>query len=184
MHGHNSSNADKSDEPVVTKTDCQLAVSQNLYETVSRLQDAIKVLQEYVGALNDNDTSTIKIKEISRNIKHFISPLSSNIAECIMSAAKEVAPMAGVPEIHRKLEVKRKSKATNAMEHVARKKTNLELITIGNFLQTEKSKDNETPKKKQPRHYSRTHASIQMFESCLCMQDKKTPRQGNTAKKR
>ena len=113
------------EEETVTKMDRRLSSSYDMYKLASRLEDALKILEECVFVLNEKVSSLNMRKETSRCLKVLVRPLLSNAAQTAKTAAIEVAPMPGVDESYRKLEVKRKHEAVSVINECV-KKTSVE----------------------------------------------------------
>ena len=89
-------------ETGITKTDIKLDSTYNMYENASRIEDAIQVLDDAVRLMCDSDASLNQRKQMARNLRQFVSPMLSAVVVDINDATKSLAPIAGVPESHRK----------------------------------------------------------------------------------
>ena len=124
----------KCKETGITKTDIKLDSTYNIYENASRIEDAIQVLDDAVRLMCDSDASLNQRKQMARNLRQFVSPMLSAVVLDINNAANSLAPIAGVPESHRKREVTRKRVAEVAVRNSIQT-TTVEIKRIQAFVQ-------------------------------------------------
>ena len=132
-----SSKHAEDDAPIMTRVDRALVATSNLYCTSSRLLDMVSVLEDAASKLTGEDVSMNQRKQMARNIKNLIIPLSKSAAELVRTAAVDVAPLPGCGEEHRKNEVDRKKAAKEAVGSGRKKANNVtvEMELISNFLE-------------------------------------------------
>ena len=137
----------------LTNTDRALTTTRKLYEIASRLEDSLLVLQDCSDLLNDREASPNRRKEMGKIMRGIVVPLISETVDSVRTAAMSSAPMGGMPEVHRKLEVQRKIDAKDT--HVKSfKKTSIEAVRIKMFLESrnnQKEKEEMSPCKKRVR---------------------------------
>ena len=125
-------------ESVLTKQDRQLLATNELYNTAARMKDANALLLECIALLKDSDASMNQRKLMSNNIKKLIVPLNEGASSLILTAAKDVAPMPGCADYHRKCEVERKHAANTQINVPSKKarKVTIEMELIAEFLKS------------------------------------------------
>jgi hypothetical protein len=94
-------------ESVKTKTDTRLDATQHLFETASRLENALTLLSEYVVVFSNPESSRHDMDNAVRVIKNTINQLVSHAIAAINGAGKSLAQMATVNIINEKKERKR-----------------------------------------------------------------------------
>ena len=77
----------------LTNINRALTTTRKLYETASRLEDALLVLQDCSNLLNDQDASPNRRKEMARSVCTIVVPLSSETVDYVRTAAMSAAPM-------------------------------------------------------------------------------------------
>ena len=90
---------------------------------------------------------------MARSVRTIVVPLISETVDSVRTLAMSAAPMGGMPEVHRKLEVQRKRDAKDTHAKSFRK-TSVEAVRVKIFLESRKNlkeKDEISPCKKRVR---------------------------------
>ena len=93
---------------IKTKTDSSLDATQHIYETASRLQDALTLLIKYTDVLTNPESRKGDTENALRSIKKSIQPLISVAINAMNHAGQRLAPIPSVKTIYEKHEKKRK----------------------------------------------------------------------------
>ncbi len=93
---------------IQTKTDTQFEATKHLLMTMSQLESATYVLEEYTKILCNNQTSRYLTSKRSQHVKRYIIPLIWHAANSMKDISTSLAPFASVSYAHNRTENKRK----------------------------------------------------------------------------